>query len=78
MMTKDKFHETLREFIQRDPFIPFVVDLTEGRQILVKRPPVVFCDGAASFIDLDGDGGLVDFFHDEVAGFRPVPQEVGS
>jgi hypothetical protein len=35
---------------------------------VVPRPPVVFCDGAASFID-PTDGALVDFFHNQVKDF---------
>jgi len=77
-MSKDQFHETLRQYLNRHPIVPFVVGLRDGREILIRRPPVVFSDGAASFIDLDGDGSLVDFFHDEVDVFRPATQEVGS
>lgn len=76
MMTKDQFHDTLRQYLHRQPFIPFVV--AYGREILISRPPLAFSDRAASFIDLDGDEALVDFFHDQVIAFRPAGQEVGS
>ena len=77
MMTTDQFHDTLREYLHRQPFEPFVVELKDGRRVHVKQLPVVFDDGAASFIDPE-DGALVDFFSEEVAQFRPATQEVGS
>jgi hypothetical protein len=67
-MTKDDFDARLREHLQRKPFAPFVVDLLDGRRIIIKKRQVAFCDGAASFIDPD-DGALVEFYHNEVQHF---------
>jgi hypothetical protein len=72
-MTKDEFHARLREFLQHQPFAPFVVELRDGRRIVVRQPPVVFSDGAASFIDPD-DGALVDFSHEDVQTFGFLEQ----
>ncbi len=75
-MGKEQFETCLRQYLE-EPFHPFVVLLTDGRRVVIKQPPVVFCDGAASFID-PRDGALVDFFHDEVQTFRPVEQETAT
>jgi hypothetical protein len=58
----------LREHLHRKPFVPFVVELREGRWLAIKQPPVVFDHGAASFID-PVDGALVEFTHKEVKAF---------
>lgn len=68
-MSKKEFHNRLFEFMHREPFVPFVVRLREGDDILIKQPPIVWCEGAASFIDLD-DGALVDFVHTNVKRFE--------
>jgi hypothetical protein len=73
-MAKDEFHALLRQYLQREPFFPFTVSLRDGRRFVIKQPPAVFCDGAASFIDPD-DGALVEFFHDEVQVFGRLEQE---
>ncbi len=73
-MSKKEFHDRLRQLLHREPFQPFTVNLRDGRQILIKKPPVVFDDGAASFIDLEKEA-LVDFYHDEVKTFEPVGKE---
>jgi len=67
-MTKEEFETSLRQYLNRKPFRPFVVQLLDGRQVLVKKPPVVFADGAASFIDPEEEA-LVEFFHDETKSF---------
>jgi hypothetical protein len=54
--------------------VPFVVNLLDGRQIVIKKPPVVFADGAASFIDFQSEA-LVEFFHNEVKTFADLEQE---
>ena len=74
-MTKVEFEASLSQFLHREPFLPFVVQLTDGRRLVIHEPPVVFCDGAASYID-PADGALVDFCHDEVQTFGALEQEV--
>ena len=72
-MSKEEFHARLRQLLAREPFAPFAVDLRDGRRLVVKQRPVVFSDGAASFIDAE-DGALVDFRHDEVQSFGFLEQ----
>ncbi len=72
-MSKDEFHTSLRQFLGRQPFAPFVVELRDGRRLVIKQPPVVFSDGVASFID-PADGALVDFRHGEVQTFGILEQ----
>ena len=67
-MSKNEFETALRQYLDRNPFQPFVVRMTDGRRLAIQNPPVVFCDGAASYIEPD-DGALVEFFHDEVQAF---------
>jgi hypothetical protein len=74
MMTKDEFHASLREFLHRKPFAPFVVELRDGRRLVIKEPAVAFSDGGAGYIDPE-DGALVDFSHEEVLTFGFLEQE---
>jgi hypothetical protein len=73
-MTKHEFHDRLRQLLHREPFVPFAVELRDGGRIVVERPPVVFADGAASFID-PTDGALVEFFHKQVKDFSALEKE---
>ena len=73
-MSKDEFLAKLRQFVHREPFAPFVVELRDGRRIVIKQLPLAFSDEAASFIDPE-DGALVDFYHDEVGSFGLLEQE---
>jgi len=76
-MAKDEFESCLRQYLERRPFQPFVVELTDGRRVMVKQLPVAFSDGAAGFID-PTDGALVDFSHDEVQTFGLWKEEVSA
>ena len=73
-MSKKEFHNRLFENMHREPFVPFAVKLRGGMEVLIKRPPVVWDDGAASFIDLDEDA-LVEFYHNQVKEFVLLNQE---
>jgi len=70
-MVKDEFHSKLRQFMHQEPFVPIAVDLADGRRLVIRKPPVVFSDGAASYIDPQ-DGALVDFFCEDVQNMRLV------
>jgi hypothetical protein len=76
-MTKDEFDASLRQFRHRRPFVPFAIELQDGRNLVIRKPEFVFEDGAASFIDPE-DGALVDFFHEEVRSMGLVQQEEAS
>ena len=73
-MSKREFHKRLFEFMHREPFLPFAVKLRDGSEILIKQGPVVWDDGAASFIDPQEEA-LVDFYHNHVKEFVLLEQE---
>ena len=76
-MAKDEFETCLRQYLERRPFQPFIVELKDGRRVLVKQLPVVYSDGAAGFID-PADGALVDFSHEEVQTFGLWKKEMSA
>ena len=69
-MNVEQFEDTLRNFLRREPFQPFVVELVDGRAIEILRPKVVFGGGGASFFTPAYD--LVEFACEEVRAIRPV------
>lgn len=78
MIDPEEFDTTLRRFLKKDPFIPFYVEMEDGQRILIRQPVLAFGGGSAGFIDVAGDGALVDFTHEQVKGFRSASQEVGA
>jgi hypothetical protein len=77
MLTPEEFDQTLRQWVKRDIFIPFIVELDDGSEILIRQPSVAFGGGSAAFID-PIEEALVDFSHDQVVGFHAVGHEVGT
>jgi hypothetical protein len=77
MIDPNDFDTTLRRLIKTETFVPFFVELDDGRRILIREPALAFGGGEAAFIDSE-DGALVDFSHREVVGFHPADQEVGA
>ena len=73
-MTKKEFQNGLRQLLNSDPFSPFVVELRDGRRIIIKKPPLAFTDEGASFID-STDGALVGFERNEVKKFTLLTPE---
>ena len=71
-MSKTEFDDTLRKFIRSKPFIPFVVELLNGRRIVITEPTVAFDNGGAIFVS---DSDVVRFFCEDVREMRPAPQE---
>ena len=71
-MSEEQFTNTLRELTYRKPFVPFFVELKNGRRILVTHPGVAFGGGVAGF--LSETDGLVDFEASEVEAFSPAPR----
>jgi hypothetical protein len=63
-MTAEEFDQTMRSFVKRRPFFPFVVELLNGERIVVPFPEVGFGGGVAGF--RSDEDGLVDFAHHEV------------
>lgn len=60
MLDPNEFDETLRQWLRKDTFVPFVVELDDGQRIVIRQPVLAFGGGWASFIDAD-DGALVGF-----------------
>jgi hypothetical protein len=79
MIDPDEFDATLRKLLKREPFVPFEVELDDGRLIPIRQPVLAFGGGSAAFIDPDyEEGAIVDFSHKHVTGFHPMGQEVGT
>jgi hypothetical protein len=58
-MTPDQVEKRVIELIHREPFAPFVVELTDGLFLEIPHPRLAINGGGAGFIG--PDGGLVDF-----------------
>jgi len=75
MFDPNQFDEELRRRLSRVDFVPFFVELDDGRRIVIREPALAFGGGAAAFIDSE-DGALVDFSHVHVRGFYSADQEI--
>jgi hypothetical protein len=67
-MTAEEFDQTMRSFVKRQPFAPFVVELLNGERIVVPFPEVAFGGGVAGF--RSDEDGLVDFTNAQVRSFE--------
>jgi len=67
-MTAEQFEQTLLQFIRRQPFEPFVVELLDGRLIEIASPKMAVGGGGASI--LTEDFNLVEFTCKEVREMR--------
>ena len=76
-MNEETFTRLLREFIHRDPFEPFVLELTDGQHVFIDSPSAVgFAGPAGGFITKDLD--LIRFSCDEVRSISQAPAEAKS
>ncbi len=71
-MTNKQVEEKLTELVHREPFVPFVVDLVDGKSLLLTQPPV-FDETGAGYIN--SDGALADFEFERVCAIRQIPLE---
>jgi hypothetical protein len=71
MITK-QVEEKLTELVHREPFIPFIVEMLDGKSVIVSCPPA-FDEAGAGFID--SEGALVEFSFTNVRAIRPVAAE---
>jgi len=74
-MTEELFEATLRKYLRRKPFFPFLVELLDGRIIIVERPSLAMGGGAATILTEDE---MIEFACEEVRDIRPVPAETVS
>jgi hypothetical protein len=70
-MSPAEFDETLRELKRAKPFIPFIVEMLDGRRILISDPKVSFDNGGAIYLT---DSSLEIFECEDVRAIRPEPQ----
>ena len=75
-MTPEQFDDTLRSYVKRRPFFPFVVELTDGRRILIGDSHVGFGGGVAGF--LNEEGALDGFSFDEVRSMQFATPETAK
>lgn len=69
-MDRDQFQYNLREFIHRQPFEPFEVELRDGRVIRIDTPYVAMRGDSAGFFSTESM--LEEFHAGDVRGFRPA------
>jgi hypothetical protein len=67
-MNLQQFEDTLRQFLRREPFQPFVVELLDGGIVEVDHPRIAFGGGAASYLTQEHD--LVEFACEDVRAIR--------
>jgi hypothetical protein len=58
-MSPEQVEERVIELIHREPFVPFVVEMTDGERLEIPHPRLAIAAGGAVFIG--PEGGLVDF-----------------
>jgi hypothetical protein len=72
-MTTEEFEDTLRQFLRREPFQPFIVERNDGTVIEVNSRSLAFAGGAATFVTPNFD--FVEFACEEVRAIRePAPR----
>ena len=67
-MTPEQVEKKVIELIYRKPFIPFVVEMTDGQLLEIPHSRLAINGGGAGFIGLDG--GLQDFEFKSVRSIR--------
>lgn len=67
-MTPEQVEKKVIELIYREPFMPFVVEMTNGENLEVPHPRLAINGGGAVFFG--PDGGLVDFEFKRVQSIR--------
>jgi hypothetical protein len=60
-MTETEFDEQLRVLVRRQPFLPFEIELSDGKRLWIDQPQALgFNAGGGSFIDANQD---IHFFN---------------
>ncbi len=72
-MTPEQVEEKVIELIHREPFVPFVLEMTDGQSLEVPHPRLAINGGGAGFIG--PDGGLGDFEFKTVRSIRVMRVE---
>jgi hypothetical protein len=72
-MKRETFEDTLRGFLRRDPFQPFIIQLESGEDILIEEPTVAFSDGFAGYFSPAYD--IIEFTCEQVREMRLAARE---
>jgi hypothetical protein len=67
-MSPEQVEEKIIELIHTEPFVPFVVEMTDGQLLEIPHPRLAINGGGAVFFG--PDGGLVDFEFQTVRAIR--------
>jgi hypothetical protein len=73
IMTPEQVEQKVIELIHREPFMPFVVDMTDGQSLVIPHPRLAINGGGAVFFG--PEGGLVDFEFKTVRSIRFLTAE---
>ena len=73
LISKEQFEDTLRRFLRREPFIPFVIEMLDGTQVEVDYPSVAFNQGGGCYFTSTFD--LIEFHCNMVREIRLVSFE---
>lgn len=68
-----EFEERIIEFIHKQPFRPFAVEIADGRIIEIRRPSVVINGGGATYLSKDYD--IEDFEFDQIQSVHPLKRK---
>jgi hypothetical protein len=72
-MTATEFETTLRALMNKHPFLPFLIEYSDGRRVWVESRHVAFAGGGGSYID---DNLFIHFFdYTNVDRLTPVTLE---
>jgi hypothetical protein len=75
-MTPEQVEAKVIELIHREPFLPFVVEMTDGQVLEIPHPRLAINGGGAGFFG--PDGGLVDFWFQNVRAIRVRDTEAAA
>jgi hypothetical protein len=67
-MTPEQVEERIIELIHQEPFLPFIVEMSDGQSLEIPHPRLAINGGGAVFFG--PDGGLVDFEFKTVRAIR--------
>jgi hypothetical protein len=74
-MNEELFEDTLRKYLRRKPFYPFLVELLDGTIITIEQPTIAMAGGAATYLT---ERDLIEFACEQVREIRLAPIEMAS
>lgn len=73
-MPIENAEEMFRQLIKRRPFVPFAVEMLDGRRIIVEHRYVAINGNGAGF--LSKEHGIVDIVFDQIRRFASLTPEL--